>query len=163
MDPESSSQRAIVSDDNDVRNERIKKGKFLVLLIFFVGTSIGHIITIALGVPMLRHCHNVALIVMILGTVLGILQQIPEFFRNFVQIKPENEAYVNYSLGTIVIIRVAWLITATVTIVTSKCDNITPAWVCISINWAIFGFIVIIIAVVTVVKFVKKRSRRYDD
>lgn len=72
MDPESSSQTAIVTDD--VRNERIKKGSIAVLSVIFIGTFIGHIVTIVLGVPMLRHCYNVALVVMILGSVLGMLQ-----------------------------------------------------------------------------------------
>lgn len=72
MDLESSSQSPIITDD--VRNERIKRGKCAVLSIFFIGTSIGHIVTIALGVRMLRHCYNVAVVVMILGSVLGFLQ-----------------------------------------------------------------------------------------
>lgn len=66
--------------------------------------------------------------------------------------------YINYFFGLIVLLRVIWLITATVVIVNADCDNITPAWVCISINWGILGFIVIIISIVTVVKFVKKRN-----
>lgn len=74
MDPEFSSQNAIVTETDAIRNERIKKGTFAVVCIFIVGTFIGHIVTIALGIPMLRHCHIVALVVMIIGSVLGLLQ-----------------------------------------------------------------------------------------
>lgn len=74
MDPEISSQRAIITDENAVREEKIRRGKYAVASIFFIGTFIGHAVTIALGVPMFQHCHNVALVVMIIGSVLGFLQ-----------------------------------------------------------------------------------------
>lgn len=74
MDPENISQTAIITDEDDLRNVRIKRGTLVVLLLIFVGTFIGHIVTIALGVPMFRHCYNVALIVMIIGSILGVLQ-----------------------------------------------------------------------------------------
>lgn len=73
MDPETSSQIAFI-DDEDARKVLIKKGTFVVVLLIFVGTFIGHFVTIALGVPMFKHCHNVALIVMIIGSVLGLIQ-----------------------------------------------------------------------------------------
>ncbi len=74
MDPENISQTAIITDEDDLRNVRIKRGTLVVLLLIFVGTFIGHIVTIALGVPMFRHCYNVALVVMIIGSILGVLQ-----------------------------------------------------------------------------------------
>lgn len=74
MDPEFGSQSAIITDENAIRDERIKKGTYVVAGIFFLGTFIGHAVTIALGVPMFAHCYNVALVVMIIGSVLGYLQ-----------------------------------------------------------------------------------------
>lgn len=70
MDPETNSQTAI-NDERDGRKEMIKKG---IVAIIFIGTFVGHIITIALGVPMFKHCYNVALVVMIIGSVLGFIQ-----------------------------------------------------------------------------------------
>lgn len=83
----------------------------------------------------------------------------PEFFRNFVKLKPESLSYVNYFFGLIVILRIIWLITATVVIVNAECKSITPAWVCISINWGMLGFFVIVFSVVAIVKFLRKRRQ----
>lgn len=74
MDSDFNSQSAITTEQNADRNEKIKKGTYVVVFIIFIGTFIGHVVTIALGVPMFRHCYNVALLVMILGSALGLLQ-----------------------------------------------------------------------------------------
>lgn len=71
---DSSSQSVIITDENDLRSERIKRGQFVVVSLIFIGTLIGHFVTIALGVPMFKHCYKVALVVMIIGSVLGMLQ-----------------------------------------------------------------------------------------
>lgn len=70
MDSEYSSQIVFI-DETTTRKEKIAKG---ILSIFFVGSFVGNIVTIALGVPMLQHCYNVALVVMIIGSVLGFIQ-----------------------------------------------------------------------------------------
>lgn len=70
MESEFGSQIAII-DSSSTRKEKITKG---IISILFIGTFIGNIVTIALGVPMLKHCYNVALTVMIIGSVLGFIQ-----------------------------------------------------------------------------------------
>lgn len=74
MDSDFNSRSAIATEENADRNEKIKKGTYVVMFIFFIGSFIGHALTIALGVPMFRHCYKVALVVMILGSALGLLQ-----------------------------------------------------------------------------------------
>ncbi len=77
MDAESNPQSACIADDGievKVDKVRINQGPIIVNSIFFILAFAGHIVTIVLGVPMFSHCHNVALVVMILGSVFGILQ-----------------------------------------------------------------------------------------
>lgn len=74
MDSEFGSQNVIIKDENAGRDERIKKGTYVVASLIMIGTFIGHAVTIALGVPMMRHCYYVAVVVMIIGSVLGFLQ-----------------------------------------------------------------------------------------
>lgn len=76
MDPESDSQGAIIAHENDVKvtKVRINQGPYWVLAIFFIAAFAGNIVGIVLGVPMFDHCYSVALVVMVLGSVLGLLQ-----------------------------------------------------------------------------------------
>ncbi|KAJ6643893.1 hypothetical protein Bhyg_08858 [Pseudolycoriella hygida] len=161
MDPEFGSQVTIASTSNGdaSKNKRMENGKYVVASIIFVGNLIGNIVTTAIGVHMISHCYKVAVVVMILGAVLGLLQQVPEFFRNFIKLRTETMTYVNYFFGLAVAIRIIWLIIATVVIAKSECRGITPAWICIYVNWGTFGATLIIIAIVRIVEFYKKRRR----
>lgn len=84
MDPESNTQSAIITDENDVKGSnkvRINQGPYVMHAIFFIAAIAGHVVTIVLGVPLFTHCYYVALVVMIIGSVLGMLQvNIYQFF-----------------------------------------------------------------------------------
>lgn len=83
----------------------------------------------------------------------------PQFLRDFFQLRPNHLCYVNYFFGLIIIIRIIWLIAATVVIVKAECDNVTAAWVYIYINWGVLGIIVLVYSIVKIVKCLKKDDR----
>lgn len=62
--------------ESATKKDKIKKYVRGVFFINLVGNIIGHVITIVLGVPIFKHCYNVALIVMTIGPVLGFIQVI---------------------------------------------------------------------------------------
>lgn len=73
---DSSSQSAIITDEN-ARDEGSPTRKRIVLgisVISTLGAFIGNIVTIVFGGRMLENCYVVAIVVMIVGGVLGLLQ-----------------------------------------------------------------------------------------
>lgn len=81
MDPEKSSQSVSIPEENVVPDQRKKRITFVVNVILYIVSFIGQVVTIALGVPMIGHCYIVAVVVMIIGPVLGILQVKYQFLR----------------------------------------------------------------------------------
>lgn len=71
MDSEYSSQGATISKEEAIRVQKIKR---VVACVVLVATFVGHVVTIVLGLPMFEHCFNVALVVMVIGAVLGMVQ-----------------------------------------------------------------------------------------
>lgn len=70
MDPENYPQIGIV-DERSARKEKVRKA---INGIAFILAVVGNGVSIVLGVPMLETCYNVALIVMIIGGILGFIQ-----------------------------------------------------------------------------------------
>ncbi|XP_037052484.1 uncharacterized protein LOC119086014 [Bradysia coprophila] len=151
----------IVTDGNAARRERIvNRIWFGYNALTFIVTFGLYIYTIIIAVPVLQTCYIVAVFIMLLGTALGLVQLVPEFFRNFIKLEPRTARYVNYCFFFILAVRMIWLIASTVIVTRAQCKHISYAWISIYVNWGIFASTIVIVAIIVIVRVLRARRAR---
>lgn len=189
MDSGTDTETGII-DKKATRRERIVNRIWFGYNAFnFIATFGVYIFTLVIAVPVLQSCFVVGLVVMNVGTVLGLIQVlskyfilfdlgtifdeivlyetlspqydqlVPEFLRNFIKLEAKTGSYVNHFFAFILAVCAIWLITSTVIVAKSQCDNINFAWITIYVNWGIFLFTAAIVVIVVVARILKARQK----